>query len=76
MTPFIEKQFEECIEIFRKAMITKEYDSVNTVNISQHFTWEDNKPINYNYDNEVPSFGAQVNNNGVPSFSGSSNNNG
>ena len=56
MTPFIEKQFEECIEIFRKAMITKEYDSVNTVNISQHFTWEGNKPINYNYDNEVPSF--------------------
>lgn len=56
MTPFIPSKYDECIDIFKEFIITNKYDSLNTVNISQHFTWNDTKPINYQYDNEVPSF--------------------
>ena len=56
MTPFIPSKYDECIDIFKEFIITNKYDSLNTVNISQHFTWNDKKPINYQYENEVPSF--------------------
>ena len=56
MTPFIISHYDNCINLFINGIKTNQYDSVNTVNISQHFTWNDKKPINYNYENEVPSF--------------------
>ena len=56
MTPFIPNKYEECINIFKDIVTSNKYDSLNTFNISQHFTWNDTKPINYQYNNEVPSF--------------------
>jgi YrbI family 3-deoxy-D-manno-octulosonate 8-phosphate phosphatase len=56
MTPFIISHYDNCINLFIKGIKSKKYDSVNTVNISQHFTWNDKKPINYKYENEIPSF--------------------
>ena len=41
MTPFIPNEYEECINLFKGFMISNKYDSLNTVNISQHFTWYD-----------------------------------
>jgi YrbI family 3-deoxy-D-manno-octulosonate 8-phosphate phosphatase len=56
MTPFIPNKYEECINLFKDIVTSNKYDSLNTFNISQHFTWNDTKPMNYQYDKEIPSF--------------------
>jgi CMP-N,N'-diacetyllegionaminic acid synthase len=55
VTPFVKiETYENIIEIYKKNLESKEYDSVSTSLNFKHYIWYKNKPINYKYDEAPP----------------------